>query len=61
MCVKCNMCNKRNKLLKGRIVEKLNYDSLIFIKQPDDPLPVKGAGYCSRIGELWYPEEMKKL
>ena len=21
----------------------------------------KGAGYCSRIGELWYPEEMKKL
>ena len=21
----------------------------------------KGAGYCSRIGELWYPEEMKNL
>ena len=41
MCVKCNMCNKRNKLLKGRIVEKLNGDSLISIKQPDDPLPVK--------------------
>ena len=21
---------------------------------------MKGAGYCSRIGELWYPEEMIK-